>query len=156
MKLSQGVEWSLHCVVLLAQAPAGVALSGRRLAAQYDLPPAYLAKHLQALARAGILHAAPGVRGGFRLARSPEDITALDVVEAIEGTASPFVCHEIRRRGLAAAKPEECTGPCAISCVMAQAHEAWRDVLRDVTAARLVEQLPPGLRDRTVAGLTAQ
>jgi Rrf2 family protein len=152
MKLSHGVEWGMHCVVLLAQAPDGVVVPRRDLAERYALPQAYLAKHLQALVRAGVLHASTGPRGGFRLARSPDSITALDVVEAIEGSASPFVCQEIRQRGTAAARPEECRRPCTISAVMARAHEAWRDSLRSVTIASLVDALPRKVRERTRVG----
>src|SRR4051812_27216923 len=115
MKLSQGVEWGLHCVVLLAQDPDGAPVSRRTLAQQFGLPETYLAKHLQALVRAGILQATSGPKGGFRLASPPEEITALDVLEAVEGTASPFVCQEIRRRGEGGLPPEECLRPCTIS-----------------------------------------
>ena len=149
MKLSQGVEWGMHCVVLLAQAPDGVVVSRRDLAERYGLPHAYLAKHLQALVRAGVLQASPGPRGGFRLARQPDSITALDVVEAIEGSASPFICQEIRQRGSAAARPEDCRRPCAINTVMTRAHDAWRDSLRAVTVTSLVDALPHRLRERT-------
>ena len=151
MKLSQGVEWGMHCVVLLAQGPPGAGLCARELAEQYELPQAYLAKQLQALTRAGVLHATPGPRGGFRLARPADEITALDVVEAIDGSSPPFVCLEIRRRGRAAVPPEECVRPCSISAVMRDAHEAFRASLRAVTVAALVDALPPTTRERTLA-----
>ena len=63
------------------------------------MPSAYLAKHLQALARAGVLETVKGPRGGYRLARPPAEITVLDVVEAIDGDEPAFRCTEIRRRG---------------------------------------------------------
>ncbi len=155
MKLSEGVEWGLHCALLLAEAPAGVPLPRRILAEHYGLPEAYLAKHLQALTRAGLLHATPGPSGGFRLARPAAEITVLDVLDAIEGPASPFVCQEIRRQGSGAARPEECTRPCAIASVMARAHQAWRDSLRVVTLDQLVERVPQTLRERNRAKLGA-
>lgn len=154
MKLSHGIEWGMHCTVLLAQAPDGVCLSGRVLAEQYALPPAYLSKHLHALASAGLLHATPGPRGGFRLGRPADRITALDVVEAIEGSAPPFACQEIRQRGRAAVSPGDCARPCAISCVMVAAHEAWRASLRTVTIGSLVAALPVSVRSRTAMQLS--
>ena len=150
MKLSQGVEWALHCAVVLAQAPEGVSLSRRQLARRYDLPEAYLGKHLQAMAKAGLLHATSGPRGGFRLARPAEAISVLDVVEAIEGSAPPFSCREIRQRGAAGLPAEECVQPCTISTVMAAAHRAWRSSLRSVTVAGIEAGLPPIARDRGV------
>jgi Rrf2 family protein len=148
VKLSQGVEWGLHCAALIAQVPNGAALSRRVLAEHYGLPEAYLAKHLQALVHAGILTATPGPKGGFRLARAAKQITALDILEAIEGSAPPFLCQEIRQRGTGAALAEECIRPCAISTVMDQAHQAWRDSLRATTLADLVAAVPQRLRTR--------
>ena len=115
------------------------------------LPEAYLAKHLKALSQAGLLIATPGPSGGFRLARAAGEITVLDVVDAIEGPSSPFVCQEIRQQGTGAAGPEECARQCAIAAVMARAHQAWRESLRAVTLDRLVKRVPPELRKRDVA-----
>ncbi|KUL45970.1 Rrf2 family transcriptional regulator [Streptomyces sp. NRRL F-4489] len=148
MKLSQGVEWGVHCATLLALAPAGRSVRKEGLAGHYGLPETYLGKHLQAMARAGILQAVTGPKGGYRLARSAEEITVLDVVEAVEGAQSPFVCQEIRQRGSGALAPEQCRRPCAVHAVMARADEAWRASLRAVTLADLVDRLPPGIRER--------
>lgn len=153
MRYSQGVEWMLHGVALIAQAPDGVAVPRRVLADHYGLPEPYLAKHLKALVRAGVLHANPGPSGGFRLAHRPEDITALDIVEAVEGGADPFVCQEIRQRGSAAAPPELCRRPCVFASMMGRAHDAWRESLRAVTVADLVAMTPKRARDRNRAKL---
>lgn len=141
------MEWGLHCAVLLAQAPAGTALSRRTLAEHYDLPEAYLAKHLRALVAAGILRATPGPRGGYQLAQPAAQVTVLDVLDAVEGAASPFVCQEIRQQGTGAVSPEHCMRPCAIAAAMTQAHRAWRGALHGVTLADLLERVPPAVRD---------
>jgi Rrf2 family protein len=153
MKLSQGVEWMLHGVGLIAQAPDGVWVSRRVLAEHYRLPEAYLAKHLKSLVRAGVLVATPGPSGGFRLARPAAEITALDVVEAVEGSASPFACQEIRTRVPGA--PESYRRPCAISSMMDRAHQAWRSELRQVTVLDIVQMAPRPIRERTAARLAA-
>ena len=54
MKLSDGVEWGVHACTLLAVLPSDAALPAPRLAEYHGVPSAYLAKHLQALARAGV------------------------------------------------------------------------------------------------------
>ena len=77
--MNQGVEWAAHCAALLAVLPPDVAVPAATLAEFHDLPAAYLAKALQQLAAAGIVTAVPGRRGGYRLARSAEQITLLDV-----------------------------------------------------------------------------
>ncbi len=69
MRLSDGVEWGVHACTLLAVLPPDRALPAAKLAEYHGVPAAYLAKHLQALARAGVLETVKGPRGGYRLAR---------------------------------------------------------------------------------------
>jgi Rrf2 family protein len=135
MKLSQGVEWGLHCCVVLGQAAAPVPAA--RLAEFHGVSPTYLAKHLQALARAGLVRSTQGQVGGYVLTREPAQITLLDVVTAIEGDAPAFRCTEIRQRGPLATPPERCLRPCAIARAMYVAEDAWREALRGVTVADL-------------------
>src|SRR4051812_32798885 len=131
MKMSEGVEWAVHsCLNLAWVGPAG-AVTATQLAAFYDLPTAYFNKQLQALARAGIVTSTPGPRGGFRLARVPEQITLLDVVRAIEGPTPAFRCTEIRQRGPGAQAPENYLLPCAIAHAMGRAEQAWQQSLAD-------------------------
>ena len=135
MKLSEGVEWGLHAVVLLAFTPPESALSAARIAEYHGVPAPYLAKHLQTLARAGILEAVPGPRGGYRLARPADEIRVLDVLEAIDGDTAAFRCTEIRRRGPAARPAREYRVPCGIHAVMLRADAAWRAELARNTVA---------------------
>jgi Rrf2 family protein len=148
MKLSQGVEWTLHCVTLLALMPGGVTVRREQLAGHYGLPEAYLAKHLQAATKAGILRATPGPRGGYQLGRPATDITLLDIVEAIEGSARPFICQEIRRQGSGALEPEDCHDLCLINVAMNKADNAWRSSLRTTTVADIADDLPENIRER--------
>jgi Rrf2 family protein len=146
--MSAAVEWGIHITTLLAQVPGGRPLPRRVLSEHFGLPEDYLAKQLQVLVRAGVLHATPGPQGGFRLARPAAQITVLDVVDAIEGTGTPpFRCQEIRQQGAGAVPAELCTKPCAISGVMAAAHEAWRTVLRKQTVGALVGRVPAAVRE---------
>jgi Rrf2 family protein len=135
MKLSSAVEWALHCCVSLSQAPQPVPAT--RLAELHGTPPAYLAKQLQALSRAGIVHSTAGQAGGYSLTRPAAAITAIDVIEAIDGAEPPFRCTEIRQRGPLAAPAERCSRACAVARAMATAHQAWRDALANVTIADL-------------------
>lgn len=121
--------------------PEGAVLPAKALAEYHGVSESYLLKHLQALAAAGILLAVPGPRGGYRLARSPEKITLLDVVVAIEGPEPAFRCTEIRRRGPCAGPPSAYRAPCAINRTMLRAEQAWRDALRGETIAGLVAEI---------------
>ena len=72
MRLSDGVEWGVHACTILAVLPPDRALPAAKLAEYHGVPAAYLAKHLQSLARAGVLETVKGPRGGYRLA-APRD-----------------------------------------------------------------------------------
>jgi Rrf2 family protein len=137
MRLSEGVEWGLHCAVLLAVLPPDTAIATGRLAEYHGVPVAYLAKHLQAMSRAGILAAGPGRGGGYRLARAPTDTSVLDVVEALDGEDPAFRCLEIRRRGPAAVPAREYRTMCGIHRVMVEADDAWRARLARTSIADL-------------------
>lgn len=138
MKLSDGVEWGVHVCTLLAVLPQDSALPAARLAEYHGVPAAYLAKHLQVLAGAGVLETVKGPRGGYRLARPPAEITVLDVVEAIDGEEPAFRCMEIRRRGPTAMPAREYKLPCGIHRAFIRADEAWRKELADTTIASLM------------------
>ncbi len=151
MRVSKGVEWALHTTVLLAQAPEGSWISRKTIAEFYDLPEHYLAKYLQRLVAGGVLLATTGPRGGYRLAAPPVEITALQVFEAVEGSAPAFACQDIRRQGRGAATDEECHRKCIIHTLIDSAEEAWKRRLASSTVAELVDVLPHTLMRRTSA-----
>lgn len=141
MQLGEGVEWALHCCTLLALVPPDRTLPASRLAEYHGVPPAYLAKHLQALAQAGIVESLPGRKGGYRLSRRADHVTLLEVVDAVESTGPSFRCTEIRRRGPARVKAAEYRAPCGIQVAMQRAEIAWRAELERQTIADLLQQL---------------
>jgi Rrf2 family protein len=81
--ISQTVEYSLRAAVVLARS-ADAPCTAQRLSEMTDVPKPYLAKVLQELVRAGVVKSRRGLHGGFELARSPNDLTIWDVVEAVE------------------------------------------------------------------------
>jgi Rrf2 family protein len=150
MRISEGVEWSVHCCTVLAVLPSGTALPAARLAEYHDVPAAYLAKHLQALSAAGIVESVRGPRGGYRLARPAEEVTVLDVVRAVEGDEPAFRCTEIRQQGPAGGPPEWYPRPCGIARTMWDAEQAWRQVLAERTIAQLVAGVMADARPEAV------
>lgn len=139
--MSDGVEWALHCCTVLAALPSGQTLPAAKLAELHDVPPAYLAKHLQAMAGAGITESVAGPHGGYRLAKPPADISLLDVVRAVDGHVVAFRCAEIRQRGPAARPASTYRRPCGIARAMWRAEDAWRAELQATTIADLVIEL---------------
>ncbi|SBV31897.1 Transcriptional regulator, BadM/Rrf2 family [uncultured Sphingopyxis sp.] len=135
--LTASVEYGLHC--LLGLIDAGEApRSARDLATFQGVSPTFAAKIFAKLEKAGIVVAAEGVRGGYRLARSPETISVLELVDAIEGRKPLFECQEIRTRCplFEGDAPDWATrGVCSIHAVMLKAEKAMRDALASETLA---------------------
>jgi len=80
---TQTTEYALRAVVALAQ-HHGEALITARIARLTRVPDGYLSKVLQTLARAGLVSSRRGLHGGFTLTRPPEEITVLEVINAVE------------------------------------------------------------------------
>ncbi|HEX9992583.1 MAG TPA: Rrf2 family transcriptional regulator [Acidimicrobiales bacterium] len=138
MRMSEGVEWCIHCTMTLAMLPSGQSLPGAQLAELHGVPAPYLAKHLQLMSRAGLITSQPGPRGGYRLARPANEITVLDVVEAVEGPEPAFRCTEIRRQGAVPSAGPGCLKACCVAATMDRADSAWRTALRSTTIEDLV------------------
>jgi Rrf2 family protein len=159
MQMGEGVEWALHTCLNLAWAGQETAVPAAKLAGIFELPPAYLNKQLQALARAGLVVSTSGPRGGFRLARALEDITVMDVVTAIEGPQEAFRCRQILRKGPTGREGVDYREHCAISTTMRRAEMAWRRELASRTLADLRDEVEaaapgtPGLYRRRLAEL---
>ncbi|WP_329244201.1 Rrf2 family transcriptional regulator [Actinoallomurus sp. NBC_01490] len=149
MRMGEGVEWSLHCLLTLGWLESDEPVPTAKLAAVFELPPAYLNKRLQALVRAGVLSSTPGAHGGFRLARSPEKITVMEVVAAIEGAEYAFRCTEIRQRGAGKGRPQDFQRQCVITTAMRKAELAWRRELASHTLADLLAAAPGVAAERT-------
>lgn len=137
--MSEGVEWAAHCCAILAAAPSGFAVPMSALAEFHGVPPSYLAKALQALARAGIVTSTTGKQGGYRLARRAHEISLLEIVLAVDGEDRMFRCTEIRRRGPSAVNASLYTPRCGIASAMWRAEEAWRESLRTTSVADIVQ-----------------
>ncbi|HVX22274.1 MAG TPA: Rrf2 family transcriptional regulator [Acidimicrobiales bacterium] len=157
MRMSEGVEWAAHCAVVLAALPDGEVLPAARLAEYHGVPGPYLAKSLQALARAGLVEATTGRRGGYRLRRPASEITLLDVYRAVEGDEGFFRCTEIRQRAPVPRPARSYRTTCGIAAAMARAEAAWRDQLAGATVADLLagvlRQAPPAVLAGTAVWL---
>ena len=80
---SRTVEYAVRAVVFVASKGSEPRPTGD-IAAATKVPPAYLSKVLQGLTRAGIVRSHRGIAGGMTLAREPEELTILEVVNAVE------------------------------------------------------------------------
>ncbi|MDX3884902.1 MULTISPECIES: RrF2 family transcriptional regulator [Edaphosphingomonas] len=129
--LTASVEYGIHCLLWLAGTD-DQPRSGRDLAEFQGISPSFVTKIFGKLGKAGIVRAVEGVRGGYLLARAPEQISILQIVDAIEGANPLFACQDIRGRcAIFGARPPgwATNGTCSIHAVMLKAEKAMRDML---------------------------
>jgi Rrf2 family protein len=85
MKISRTVSYAVRATLQLAQSPQGTPVPCSKLASEGKMPERFLLQILRNLVTHGILRSTRGVEGGYSLTRPPEQISLLDVIEAIEG-----------------------------------------------------------------------
>lgn len=116
-----------------------VALGGDRptslktVADRQDLSQQYLEQIFAVLRRAGIVESIRGAHGGYRVARTPDEVSALEVVELLEGSVAPVGCIE---------SEEACerVGRCSTEMLWRQVDGAVREVLGRTSLGDLVAQ----------------
>jgi Rrf2 family protein len=122
---------AVRAMVALARLPEGTYAGAANIAREIGAPQNYLGKLLKALAEEGLVESQKGLGGGFRLLRSPKDISLFDVVEPIE--------HISRWTGCILGQPE-CSEvePCAIHNRWKTVRNAYLQMLERTTIAELV------------------
>ena len=137
--ITNSVEYGIHSLLWLVD-PANGQPSSRDLAELQGISPSFVAKIFPKLEKAGIVRATAGVRGGYRLAKAPADISLLDIIDAIEGNKPLFDCQEIRDRCAVFdddAPAWATNGVCAIHAAMLRAEEAMRASLAQESLASI-------------------
>lgn len=89
--LSQTVEYALRAVIYLAGRNP-VSCSTDEIAAATSVPRAYLSKVLQSLSKQGLVNSQRGVGGGIKLAKSPDELVLLEVVNAVDPINRIYEC----------------------------------------------------------------
>ena len=154
MALGEGIEWAAHACALLAAIPSGRTLSVAALAEFHGLPKPYLAKHMQALARAGIVRSHRGPNGGYSLQRPAAEISLWDVRAALEGVGPEFRCQDIRFKGPCPSEHGDRT-PCGIAAAFWDAERLYRERLQAVSVIDIVRQTAGRASPERVAKLRA-
>ncbi|HNT23876.1 MAG TPA: Rrf2 family transcriptional regulator [Anaerolineales bacterium] len=91
MQITRQADYAVRAMVYLAQLGPERRAATSQIAQEKQIPPSFLAKIVSQLSVAGLLQTSRGARGGVSLARPPEEISLLDVVEAIDG---PILLNE--------------------------------------------------------------
>jgi Rrf2 family protein len=146
LRLTKKADYGLMALKYLAEhaASAGVSVveapppssaqSAKDIAEAYHIPPQLLAKILQVLARAGLLVSHAGTHGGYSLARPATEITAFEVIRAIDGPL--FITSCITIHGAC-----DLAGHCTIKEPLRKVNDSIKDLLSGIRIADLAE--PP-------------
>jgi Rrf2 family protein len=148
LKLTKKADYGLMAMKHLAEHAHEGSCSAKDVAESYGIPPEALAKILQRLAKAGLLHSQHGINGGYTLARDAHDISAYEVIRAIDGPL--FITSCITVRG-------ECdqTQRCNIREPLRKVNQSIEDVLKRIKIAEMTEMNDGSGRDakKTLADL---
>lgn len=145
LRISEAFSLAFHSLAHLVSAQEARPVSAAELARTFEVSEAHLAKVLQRLARVGILNSKRGPRGGFTLACEPEDVTLLQIHEAVDGPLDTATCL------LGEHKCPENT------CVMEELlHKVYDDVHEHLSTTTLSDLIRAGADDdddiQTAAG----
>ena len=92
MQLTRAGEYAIRAIVYLSMQPEGKISLINEIAEVQEVPRSFLAKIIQTLTKVGLVRSHRGVKGGVTLARRPEEITLLEVIEKVEGPIFLNVC----------------------------------------------------------------
>ena len=92
MQITRQADYATRAVLYLARAPRNKLVSTSDIAKGQSIPASFLAKIIAQLSVAGLVHTSRGARGGVRLARNADNITLLEVIEAIDGPIMLNIC----------------------------------------------------------------
>ena len=125
MQLTRAADYAVRMMIHLATLPPGSRTNRAALAAAASVPEPFVGKILQNLTRSGLIESQRGMNGGFVLAASPEVVSVLDVVEAVEGPTTLNICVKpgatCDRKAWCPAHPVWCEAQDAMTAVLRRA-----------------------------------
>src|SRR5467141_5193059 len=138
LKLTKKADYGLMAMKHLAEHAQNGACSAKDVAEAYGIPQEALAKILQRLVKAGLLHSQHGTNGGYTLARDPASITAFEVIRAIDGPL--FITSCVTVRG-------ECdqSDRCTVREPLRKVNESIEQVLKNIKISEMKEDPAPAV-----------
>jgi Rrf2 family protein len=94
MQITRQADYATRAILYLARVGKNERVATSQIAKEQKIPPSFLAKIISQLSIAGLLDTSRGAHGGVSLARAPEQIKLLDVIEAVDGPILLNVCIE--------------------------------------------------------------
>ena len=132
MKITAKSRYALRILLDIAVSGDAAPRPISEIAASQSISEKFISRIAVPLRRAGLLATERGVRGGLRLARFADQITLLDILEAMEGPFGLLRCL---------AHPGVCRrqGKCAAECTWRRVNEAFAETLRKTRLSDVVE-----------------
>ena len=125
MQLTRAADYAVRMMIHLATLPPGSRTNRTTLASAASVPEPFVGKILQTLTRSGLIESQRGMNGGFALAASPELVSILDIVEAVEGPTALNICVKpgatFDRKAWCPAHPVWCEAQDAMTAVLRRA-----------------------------------
>jgi Rrf2 family protein len=135
LKLTKKADYGLIALKHLAVSSGDVSSSAKAIADCYGIPLPLLAKILQKLTKLGMLQSLPGTNGGYRLAREANQITALEVIRAIDG---PIILTSCFTEHGECSHSEKCT----VREPLRRVHEGILNLLNTITISDMSRDEP--------------
>ena len=104
MKISAAANYAILVAGYMAKHQKEAMIRSHKIAQEYNIYAPYLLKVMNQLVEANVLLSKRGPRGGYTLARSPRDITMLEIIEAADGpmTSTLSIAHYAKGEKFAA------------------------------------------------------
>jgi Rrf2 family protein len=128
--LGKGVEYAIHSMYYLVDASKDSTMTIADLATFQNISESYLAKIFTRLQKGGLVRSNLGVKGGYVLAKSPEDISFWDIAVAVEGRVSLFECHDVRSGCVIGLGNANKTEVCTVHAVFLEASQKLEAFLK--------------------------
>jgi len=132
LRLTKKADYGLMALKYLAEHPDEPSISAKEIAEAYHIPPQLLAKILQRLAKVGILRSHAGMNGGYSLLKPSREISAFEVIHAIDGPLFITSCGP-SHSGC------DLTDSCTIKEPLARVNDSISGLLRSISIADLAE-----------------
>lgn len=133
LKLTKKADYGLIAVKHLAEFGEQGSCSAKDIADAYAIPQAAMAKILQKLVKSGLLVSHHGINGGYVLARSAKNISALEVIRAIDGPLFITSCGDETRGCYQSRK-------CTVREPLRKVNESIQQVLSRISIADMKEK----------------
>jgi Rrf2 family protein len=132
LRLTKKADYGLLAVKFLAESRDSASSSAKDISEAYHIPLQLLAKILQRLTKVGLLRSHAGMNGGYELSKAPNEITAFEVIHAIDGPL--FITSCITISGSC-----DLNDICTIKEPLRRVNDSIADLLKSIRISDLVE-----------------